>query len=207
MRAKIKDLIVGMDAGYVTLSIPQEEINRLVEMEGKELDATIKIHRESRSKDANAMMWACIGQIANALNTDKWEIYLKMLKRYGQFTHMCVKPIAVDAIKRQWRECEIVGEVEINGKKAVQMLCYYGSSTYVCGGVIEGDILAPEGVHLYPKAVVLGDIVTKHLQLDGNVLVNGECITLSDEEAFEEAKNHWIDVKAVSGKTFIVHEN
>ena len=130
MRAKIKDLIVGMDAGYVTLSIPKEEINRLAEMEGKELDATIKIHRESRSKDANAMMWACIGQIANALNTDKWEIYLKMLKRYGQFTHICVKPIAVDAIKRQWRECEIVGEVEINGKKAVQMLCYYGSSTY-----------------------------------------------------------------------------
>ena len=74
-------------------------------------------------------------------------------------------------------------------------------------GVIEGDILAPEGVHLYPKAVVLGDIVTKHLQLDGNVLVNGECITLSDEEAFEEARNHWIDVKAVSGKTFAVHED
>lgn len=74
-------------------------------------------------------------------------------------------------------------------------------------GVIEGDILAPEGVHLYPKAVVLGDIVTKHLQLDGNVLVNGECITLSDEEAFEESRNHWIDVKAVSGKTFAVHED
>lgn len=74
-------------------------------------------------------------------------------------------------------------------------------------GVIEGDILAPEGVHLYPKAVVLGDIVTKHLQLDGNVLVNGECITLSDEKAFEEARNHWIDVKAVSGKTFAVHED
>lgn len=74
-------------------------------------------------------------------------------------------------------------------------------------GVIEGDILAPEGVHLYPKAVVLGDIVTKHLQLDGNVLVNGECITLSDEEAFEEARNHWIDVKAVSGKTFAVHDD
>ncbi len=80
-------------------------------------------------------------------------------------------------------------------------------SVDVCGGVIEGDILAPEGVHLYPKAVVLGDIVTKHLRLDGNVLVNGECITLSDEEAFEEAKNHWIDVKAVSGKTFTIHED
>ena len=80
-------------------------------------------------------------------------------------------------------------------------------SVDVCGGVIKGDILAPEGVHLYSKAVVLGDIVTKHLQLDDNVLVNGECITLSDEEAFENAKNRWIDAKAVAGKTFTVHES
>ncbi|NLK46646.1 MAG: polymer-forming cytoskeletal protein [Treponema sp.] len=79
-------------------------------------------------------------------------------------------------------------------------------SVDVCGGVIEGDILAPEGVHLYSKAVVLGDIVTKRLKLDGNVLVNGECITLSDAEAFEKAKNQWIDVKAVSRKTFTIHE-
>ena len=36
----------------------------------------------------------------------------------------------VEAVKQQWRESEVVGEIEINGKKAVQMLCYFGSSLY-----------------------------------------------------------------------------
>ena len=33
-------------------------------------------------------------------------------------------------MKKQWRESEEVGEIDVNGEKAVQMLCYYGSSTY-----------------------------------------------------------------------------
>ena len=53
-----------------------------------------------------------------------------MLKRYGKFTYIVVKPGAVEAVKKQWRECEEIGEVDVNGTKAVQMLCYYGSSTY-----------------------------------------------------------------------------
>ena len=86
-------------------------------------------HRAKRSLDANALLWACLGNIADALRADKWEIYLRMLKRYGKYTHICVKPNVVDAVKAQWRECEVIGEVNINGQKAVQMLCYFGSST------------------------------------------------------------------------------
>ena len=87
-------------------------------------------YREKRSLDANALLWACLGNIADALRADKWEIYLRMLKRYGKYTHICVKPNVVDAVRAQWRECEVIGEVNINGQKAVQMLCYFGSSTY-----------------------------------------------------------------------------
>ena len=87
-------------------------------------------YKEKRSLDANGMLWACLGQIATALRTDKWEVYLQMLKRYGQYTYICVKPKMVDAVKSQWRECEVVGEVDINGQKAVQMLVYFGSSSY-----------------------------------------------------------------------------
>ena len=96
----------------------------------KELDIEIKEHKERRSNDANAMLWLCLGKIANSIRADKWDIYLQMLKRYGKYTYICVKPEAVEEVKKQWRESEIVGEVEINGKKATQMLCYYGSSTY-----------------------------------------------------------------------------
>ena len=86
-------------------------------------------HRERRSLDANALLWLCLGRIADALRSDKWEVYLQMLKRYGKFTYICVKPNVVDAVKAQWRECEVIGNVDINGQEAVQMLCYFGSST------------------------------------------------------------------------------
>lgn len=88
--------------------------------------------RNRRSLDANALLWHCLSEISSAMNppADKWNVYLLMLKRYGKFTHICVKPNMVDAIKAQWRECEVVGNIDINGKEAVQILCYFGSSTY-----------------------------------------------------------------------------
>ncbi len=87
-------------------------------------------YREKRSLDANAYLWVLLQKMSEALLTDKWTMYLKMLKQYGQFTYIVVKPAAVEAVKKQWRECEEVGEIDVNGTKAVQMLCYYGSSTY-----------------------------------------------------------------------------
>ena len=96
----------------------------------KLLNIDIKQFREGRSKDANALLWACIGEIAAALRTDKWSVYLLMLKRYGQYTYICVPPQAVDMVKRQWREVEEIGDIKINGRDAIQLLCYYGSSTY-----------------------------------------------------------------------------
>ena len=96
----------------------------------KPLNITIKQYRTGRSKDANALMWACIGEIAQEIRADKWEIYLQMLKKYGQYTYVCVIPEAVEMIRKQWRECEELGKVNINGRESVQLLCYYGSSTY-----------------------------------------------------------------------------
>jgi hypothetical protein len=86
-------------------------------------------YRKKRSLDANALLWSCLGQIASSLQADKWDIYLQMLKRYGKYTYICVKPNMVDSVRSQWRETEVIGEVNINGSEAVQMLCYFGSST------------------------------------------------------------------------------
>ena len=86
-------------------------------------------HKEKRSLSANGLLWACLGELASALHSDKWTVYLQMLKRYGTYTYICVKPYAVDAIKKQWRECEEIGKINIGGQESVQMLCYFGSST------------------------------------------------------------------------------
>lgn len=86
--------------------------------------------REKRSLSANALLWHMIGEIAHSLDADKWEIYLKMLRRYGKYTYIVVRPgQAVEAMKSQWRECEEIGEIDIKGQKGVQLLCYFGTST------------------------------------------------------------------------------
>lgn len=107
---------------------PTEEINELLECE--KLSIEVKKFRQKRSLDANALLWHCLGLLAIALRADKWDIYLQMLKRYGKYTYICVKPNVVNAVKAQWRESEVIGEVNINGQTATQMLCYFGSSTY-----------------------------------------------------------------------------
>lgn len=108
---------------------PKQIINYLLEQDSDRL-FDLSEHKQKRSLNANALLWHCLGKIANTLNTDKWEIYLQMLKRYGKYTYICVKPNVVDSVKKQWRECEVLGDIEINGQKAIQMLCYFGSSTY-----------------------------------------------------------------------------
>ena len=104
------------------------ELNDLKEMDA--LSVKVAKWRRKRSKDANALLWVCLDDIAKALRTDKWSVYLMMLKRYGKFSYILVHENAVEDIKKQWREIEVVGDYEVNGQKSVQLLCYFGSSCY-----------------------------------------------------------------------------
>ena len=102
---------------------------------GKLLDVVLKVHKERRSLNANALLWKCLGDIAKEMTvrgapTDKWDVYLDMLKHYGKYTYICVPPKAVNDMKKQWREVEVIGDIDINGRTATQLLCYFGSSTY-----------------------------------------------------------------------------
>lgn len=107
-----------------------EDLVRWLFQQDRDKVFEIKEHKEKRSNNANKLLWDCLGDIAVALRADKWDVYLMMLKRYGKYTYICAKPNAVEDIKKQWRECEEIGEIDINGQKAVQLLCYFGSSKY-----------------------------------------------------------------------------
>ena len=131
--ARIKDVFRDWQTGKLVISFYvdaeiSEELQNLTLCE--RLRLRFEKYREKRSRNANNLMWDCIGEIAKDQGTDKWDVYLLMLKRYGVFTYVCVPPGAVAMTKKQWRECEEIGEININGRKAVQMLCYFGSSTY-----------------------------------------------------------------------------
>lgn len=131
---KIKDISLDWKTNQINLSLSIIERNSISEIERLKDDEKLSIkivkYRKKRSLDANGLLWHCLGEIASSLQADKWDIYLQMLKRYGKYTYICIKPNMVESVRSQWRECEVVGNVNINGTEAVQMLCYFGSSTY-----------------------------------------------------------------------------
>ena len=105
-----------------------EELERLSE---KPIMVKATRYAKKRSKSANALLWHCIGKIAEAIHGDKWDVYLAMLRAYGKFSYIAVRSKEeAEAVKRQWRESEVWGSINIDGKPAIQMLCYYGSSSY-----------------------------------------------------------------------------
>ena len=88
----------------------------------------IKIHREKRSLNANAYAWALIGKIADALRASKDEIYLQMLKRYGQSEMVSVvSEINVDGYFKYY---EAIGHTMLQGKEFTHYRLFKGSSEF-----------------------------------------------------------------------------
>lgn len=129
---QIKDMYMGMDGKFTISLCVDQEPGELESLKDKNLRIKITQDRKHRSLDANALLWHCIGKIAKSFTPprDKWEIYLDELRKYGKFSYILMDEKAVESFKQMWRETEVVGEVDVNGRKAVQLLCYYGSSTY-----------------------------------------------------------------------------
>lgn len=133
--------------------------------DGKEVTVEVKLKRRHRSLDANAALWAMLGDMAAVLHTSKDELYLQMLERYGVFTHVIVKPNVVERVKAEWRTVRVLGEVTVNGQTGIQLQCYFGSSTYnskefsvLLDGVIsEAKEIGVEYISEADKALMLSE--------------------------------------------------
>lgn len=139
MRIKDAEILNSREGKKVLLTVTDEdaeltdvEIEEALQSLKKSLpvEVTFKAVRKARSTDANALMWHCISQIAYALNTTKWEVYLDMLRRYTVGRHVACNLSAVDAVMRTCRECERLEDVEVNGTKLAQLILYVGSSHF-----------------------------------------------------------------------------
>lgn len=124
----------------ITLTTPKtnqtvQEIAALKEIiaKGKELQVDIKQYRKKRSLDANSYCWVLISKIAEALKTSKEEVYIEMLKRYGQREPQLISVIE-DGVAMIYRatnnHCCEVGESELKGKTFKHLAVLIGSSQY-----------------------------------------------------------------------------
>lgn len=115
----------------VTLELNEENFAWHMVEELRDCDKlilSIERYREKRSLNANAYAWVLITKIGNAIRTSKDEVYLMMLKRYGQSDLVSVR--ADVPVKHYFKYYEEAGESTLNGKLFKHYRVYKGSSEF-----------------------------------------------------------------------------
>lgn len=119
----------------VTLIVPRQEESNMEPLNELLNDEKLKIckidhKKKKRSLDANAYAWKLITEIANVLRVSKDEIYIKMLKRYGQSSVVSVIDEAVPVFMKSVKYAEEFGHGIVNGKNFTHIKVFMGSSEY-----------------------------------------------------------------------------
>jgi len=98
----------------------------------KDADVEISVERysESRTRKANAYLWAVITKIGNLLRESKEDIYMDMLQAYGQGGAVSVEERYEEKFKRTYKYHEYLGESTLNGKVFKHYRFWVGSSEY-----------------------------------------------------------------------------
>lgn len=129
----IKELNIDYQTGkpLLTLSVNQKQsaINCFGELKDVE-KVSIKIdkYREKRSLNANNYAWALLTEIGNVMRISKEDVYVKMLKEYGQSEMISVK--AHIPVNEYIKYCDEVGESTLNGTLFKHYRVYKGSSEF-----------------------------------------------------------------------------
>lgn len=92
------------------------------------LSVKVDKFREKRSLNANNYAWKLITEIGNSTRQSKEEVYLLMLKRYGQSDMVSV--IAEVPVQHYFKYYEEAGESTLNGKLFKHYRVYKGSSEF-----------------------------------------------------------------------------
>jgi len=133
MRGRIKDLGFGLQGDLtVTLTLPRHHADSLKKLMDADIEADIKKYREKRSLSQNAYAWTLITKIAQSINPpmNREEVYIEMLKRYGQGGIISVQKDKADDVTRAFDYYIPKGEGQVNGKEFLHLMVYVGSSQY-----------------------------------------------------------------------------
>lgn len=131
--------IIGFSLDYVTgkpiVSIALNERQPAGAMADElrtleKLSIKIDKFREKRSLNANNYAWKLLTEIGNVTRHSKEEVYLDMLKHYGQGGAVSVEEKHVANFKRMYKYHESLGKSKLKGKTFEHFRFWVGSSEY-----------------------------------------------------------------------------
>ena len=105
----------------------QEIIQWLFEQD-REKQFTIKEYKPKRSLSQNAYAWKLITEIGNVLNKSKEEVYIQMLKDYGQSEVVSILSEVIP--DGYFKYFEPIGTGIVNDKEFTHYRIYKGSSEF-----------------------------------------------------------------------------
>ena len=132
----IKDINIDYKTHKAKISLlldtKQLDVVEELKNEGK-LNIGLKKYRKKRSNDANAYAWALLGELQDALNVPKEEIYRDLIRNIGSYEIVPVKNEAVEKFRQAWSKNGLGWITETMKSKLegfTNVITYYGSSTY-----------------------------------------------------------------------------
>lgn len=132
---KSKILRMGKEYGgeiTATFTVPPSLADNVHALIGCDASVEVKKWRERRSLSQNAYAWTLITQIAQCMQPplNKEDVYIEMLKRYGQGGMVSVLKDKSDDILRAFDYYEIKSEGEAKGRTYLGVKVFVGSSKY-----------------------------------------------------------------------------
>lgn len=104
----------------------KECIDYLLEQEDKTFE--VKLYRKKRSNNANGYAWHLLNEMSNVLRASKEDIYVQMLKRYGQSEMVSV--LSDIDVSGYFKYYEPIANTTLQGKEFTHYRVYKGSSEY-----------------------------------------------------------------------------
>ena len=105
-----------------------EEISKYLWHLDKEKLYEIKEYKEKRSLSQNAYAWKLINEIGNKIGKSKEELYVEMLKDYGQ--HEVISMLSTIDPKGYFKYYEVIGTGIVNNKEFTHYKIFKGSSEF-----------------------------------------------------------------------------
>lgn len=103
---------------------------------------------------------------------------------------------------------DLDGDLEATGKVIVsedaRVRGNITAKSAIIGGVVEGNVTAPDSIQLFETATVIGDLSTKKLKLEDGGLFHGHCISLANEEDYQEARRKSLDRAAIASSSSLL---
>lgn len=135
MRAKLRDLCLSRDGGYLLTVATREDVRELFDtLKDADVEIVIKKRGKKRSLDANAYCWQLLDKLALELGSTKEELYKLYIKRVGIFKDFTLTEDEAKTFRVAWGMLGtgwLTEQVDYapDGERVV-IRAYYGSRVY-----------------------------------------------------------------------------